>query len=147
MNITSKFFSFNVWEWLLHSFVLERTESDLSKINWLRDVILLIPIVLVSWGRFPLCHTSIRHILALQDQISILIVGCVTTWSRDSHQLVSKLGFETRSYPYVIFVFFSVPLSFSMFASIFLFFVFGLSKQNKKGLYFILLLSLIISVY
>jgi hypothetical protein len=147
MNITSKFFSFNVWEWLLHSFVLERTESDLSKINWLRDVILLILIVLVPWGRFPLCHTSIRHILALQDQISILIVGCVTTWSRDSHQLVSKLGFETRSYPYVIFVFFSVPLSFSMFASIFLFFVSGLSKQNKKGLYFILLLSLIISVY
>jgi len=27
----------------LHSSVLERTESDLSKINWLRDVILLHP--------------------------------------------------------------------------------------------------------
>ncbi|KAL3565201.1 hypothetical protein D5086_033247 [Populus alba] len=59
--------------------VLERTESDLSKINWLHGVILLIPIVLVPWGRFPLCHTPIRPILAFRDQISILIVGCVTT--------------------------------------------------------------------
>jgi hypothetical protein len=35
-------FHFNVWEWFLHSSVLERTESDLSKINWLRGVILLL---------------------------------------------------------------------------------------------------------
>ena len=35
----------------MHSSVLERTESDLSKINWLRGVILLIPIVLVPWGQ------------------------------------------------------------------------------------------------
>ena len=41
MNITSEFFSFNVWEWFLHSLVLERIESDLSKINWFRGVILL----------------------------------------------------------------------------------------------------------
>jgi len=41
MNITSKFFSFNVWESFLLSSVLERTESHLSKINWLRGVILL----------------------------------------------------------------------------------------------------------
>jgi hypothetical protein len=40
MNITSEFFSFNMWEWFLHSSVLERTESDLSKINWLHDIIL-----------------------------------------------------------------------------------------------------------
>jgi len=86
MIITSEFFSFNVWEWFLHSSVLERTEFDLSKINWLRGVILLNPIVLVSWGRFPLCHTPIRPISAFRDQISILIVGCVTTWSRGSHQ-------------------------------------------------------------
>jgi hypothetical protein len=146
MIITSEFFSFNVWEWFLHSSVFEQTESDLSKINWLRGVIILNPIVLVPWGRFPLCHTSIRPISAFWDQISILIVGCVTTWSRGSHQLVSELGSETRSYPYVIFVFFSVPLGFSVFASIFLFFVSASSKQ-KKVLYFILLLSLIISVY
>jgi len=146
MIITSEFFSFNVWEWFLHSSVLERIESDLSKINWLRGVILLNPIVLVPWGRFPLCHTPIRPILAFRDQISILIVGYVTTWSRGSHQLVSELGSETRSYPSVIFIFFSVPLSFSVFASIFLFFVSASSKQKKK-LYFILLLSLIISIY
>jgi hypothetical protein len=90
MIITSEFFSFNVWEWFLHSLVLERTESDLSKINWLRGVILLNPIVLVPWGKFPLCHTPIRPILASRDQILILIVGCVTTWSRGSHQIVAS---------------------------------------------------------
>jgi hypothetical protein len=63
----------------LHSSVLERTESDLSKINWLRGVILLNPIVLVPWGRFSLCHTPVRPISAFRDQISILIVGCVIT--------------------------------------------------------------------
>jgi len=105
MIITSEFFSFNVWEWFLHSSVLERTKSDLSNINWLRCIILLNPIVLVFWGRFPLCHTPIRPISVFRDQISILIMGCVTTWSRGSHQLVSELGSETRSYPSVIFVF------------------------------------------
>ena len=85
MNITSEFFSFYVWEWFLHSSVLERTEFDLSKINWLGGVILLIPIMLVPWGRFPLCHTPIRPISAFRDQISILIVGCITTWSRGSY--------------------------------------------------------------
>jgi len=83
MNITSECFSFNVWEWFLHSSVLERTESDLSKINWFCGVILLILVVLVPRGRFPLCHTPIRPISAFQDQISILIVRCVTTWPRD----------------------------------------------------------------
>jgi len=78
-------FSFNVWESFLHSSVLERTESDLSKINWLCGVILLNPIALVPWGRFPLYHPPIRPISAFQDQISILIVGCVTTWSRGLH--------------------------------------------------------------
>jgi len=43
-----------------------------------------IPIVLVPWDRFSLYHTSIRPILAFQDHISILIVGCVTTLSGDS---------------------------------------------------------------
>jgi len=40
MNITSEFFSFNMWEWFLDSKVFEWTESDLSKINWLCGVIL-----------------------------------------------------------------------------------------------------------
>ena len=51
----------DVWEWFLH-FLVERTESDLSKINWLCGFILLNPIVLMPWGRFPLCHTPIRPI-------------------------------------------------------------------------------------
>jgi hypothetical protein len=41
MNISSEFFSFDVWEWFLHSSVLEGTEFDLLKINWLCDVILI----------------------------------------------------------------------------------------------------------
>jgi len=83
--ITFEFLNFNVWEWFLQSSVLERTESNLSKINWLRGVILFNPIVLVLWGRFTLCHTPIRLISAFRDQISILIVVCVTMWSRGSH--------------------------------------------------------------
>jgi len=146
MNITSEVFSFNVWEWFLHSSVLERTESDLSKINWLRGVILLNPIVLVPWSRFPLCYTHIRPISAFRDQISILIVGCVTTWSLGSHQLVSELGSETRSYPSVIFVFFSVPLSFSVFASIFLFFVSASSKKKKEVIFHLVTVSNHISI-
>jgi hypothetical protein len=78
IRVTSEFFSFNVWEWFLYSSVLEQIESNLSKINWLFSVFLLIPIVLVPWGRFPLCHTPIRPIFAFRDQISILIVGYVT---------------------------------------------------------------------
>ena len=147
MNITSEFFSFNMWEWLLHSSVLERIESDLSKFNWLRGVILLNPIiVLVPWGRFPLCHTTIRPISAFRDQISILIVGCVTTWSWGSYKLVSELGSETRSYPSVIFIFFCVPLSFSVFASIFLFFVSASSKQKKEVIFHLVTVSNHISI-
>jgi hypothetical protein len=130
MIITSKFFSFNMWEWFLQSSVLEWTESDLSKINWLCGVILLNPIVLVPWGRFPLCHTPINPISAFWDQISILIVGCVTTWSRGLHQLVSEFGSETRSYPSVIFVFL-VSLVSNFFFSLILQHI----KKTKKYLF------------
>jgi hypothetical protein len=83
-----------VWEWFLHSSVLERTDSDLSNINWFCGVILLISIVLVPWGRFPLCHTPIKPISTFRDLILILIVGHVTTWSRGSHQHLSKNKIE-----------------------------------------------------
>jgi hypothetical protein len=54
----------------LHSSVLERTESDLSKINWFRDIILLHSnSVDALWETFSLHHTPIRSILAFQDQI------------------------------------------------------------------------------
>jgi uncharacterized membrane protein len=140
------------WWILLLNFSVLTCESDscilqfLNKLNltykkWTSFVasIYFIPIVLVLWGRFPLCHTPIRPISAFHDHISILIMGCITTWSRGSHQLVSR-GFLCY------FCFFSVPLSFSVFASIFLFFVSTSSKKKQEGLYFILLLSLIISV-
>jgi len=51
---------------------------NLSKINWLRGVILLHSNSVGAWGRFPSFHTPIRPISAFQDEISILIVGCVT---------------------------------------------------------------------
>jgi hypothetical protein len=85
MNITSEFFSFNMWEWFLHFLVLEWTESDLSKINWLWASFYIISIVLVPWTGFSLCHTPIRPISSFHNQISILIMGCVTMWSRGSH--------------------------------------------------------------
>jgi hypothetical protein len=47
-------------------------------------------------------------------------------------RFASELGSETRSYPFVIFSFFSVPLSFSVFVFIFLFFVSASSKPKKK---------------
>jgi len=137
MIITSEFFSFNVWEWFLHSSVLERTESDLLKINWLRGVILLNPVVLVPWGRFPLCHTPIRPISAFSGSDLNLDCGL-----RD-HVITrfASVGIRARLWNMVIsfcyFCFFSVPLSISAFASIFLFFVSSSSKK-KKGLYFIL---------
>ena len=56
-----------------------------------------IPVVLVPWGRFPLCHTFIRPILFFQDQISILIVSYVTTWSRGSHHHPFELGLRLIS--------------------------------------------------
>ena len=80
-------FSIYMWEWFLYSSVLEQTESDLLKINWLRDVILLLPIVLVPWGRFPLYHTPIKPISTFRDQILFFVVGCVTTWLRGSHHI------------------------------------------------------------
>jgi hypothetical protein len=53
---------------------------------------------------------------------------------------------QNKVISFCYFCFFSVPLSFSVFVSIFLFFMSASSKQ-KKRLYFILLLSLIILVY
>jgi hypothetical protein len=86
MIITSEFFSFHVWEWFLHSSVLEWTEFDLSKINCLRGVIQLILIALVPWDRFSLCHTP------------MLIMGCVTTWSRGSYYKERKRGWSTQKW-------------------------------------------------
>jgi len=135
MIITSEFFSFNVWEWFLHSSVLERTESDLLKINWLRGVILLNPVVLVPWGRFPLCHTPIRPISAFPGSDLNLDCGL-----RD-HVITrfASVGIRARLWNKIIsfcyFCFFSVPLSISAFASIFLFFVSSSSKQKKRVIF------------
>ena len=59
MNITYELLKFYVGDRFLHSLVLEQTDFNSLKIIWLRVIILLIPIVLVPWGRFPLCHTPL----------------------------------------------------------------------------------------
>ena len=113
------------------------------KINWLRDVILLIPIALVPWGRFPLYHTPIRPISACWDQITILIVDCVITRFA-SVGIKARLRNKVISFCY--FCFFCVPLGFQCLRPS------SCSScprhlSKKKKLYFIFLLSLIISVY
>jgi hypothetical protein len=136
------------WWILLLNFSVLTCKSDSCILQFLNELNLtyqrltsfeasfyFIPIVLVPWGRFPLCHTPIRPISAFRDQISILIVGCVTTWSRGLHQLVSELGSETMS------------LSFSVFASFIFLFSVSVSSKKKKKLYLILLLSHISSIY
>ena len=80
-----------------------------------------IPIVLMPCSRFSLCYTLIKPLLVFRDQISILIESYMTMRSQSSHQLVSKLGFENRSYLFEIFIFL-VLVKFSVFASIFFFF-------------------------
>jgi hypothetical protein len=120
----------------LHFLVLERTESSLSKINLLRGVILLNPIVLVPCGRFPLCHTPIRLIFGFPG--SDLNLDCELC----DHVITrfASIGIRARLQNKVIsfcyFCFFSVPLSFSVFASIFLFFMSASSKQKKKKVIF-----------
>jgi hypothetical protein len=50
------------------------------------------------------------------------------------------------SYPSVIFIFFSVPLSFSVFVSIFLFFVSVSSKKKKRVIFHLVTISNHISI-
>jgi hypothetical protein len=97
MNISFEFFSFNVWEWFLRSSVLERIESDLSKINLLCGVILLHSKSISALGQVSIVSHSYQTYF--QDQISLLNMGCVIT------RFVSELSSETRSYPSIIFVF------------------------------------------
>jgi len=87
INNTSEFFSFNMWERFLY-FFLFLNELNLTYQRLISFVASFdfIAIVLVPWDKFSLCHTPTRLLLTFQDQISILIVGCATTWSQGSHQ-------------------------------------------------------------
>jgi len=129
----------------LYSSVLERTKSDLSKINWLHGVILLIPIVLVLGAGF-------HYVTLISDLFGFPGSDLKLDCGLRDHMIMrfASVGIRARLENKVIslcyFHFFCVPLSFSVFAFIFLFFMSTSSKQKKKGI-FILLLSLIISVY
>jgi hypothetical protein len=86
------------WWILLLKFLVLTCESDSCTLQFLNKLNLtyqrstdfvvssyFISIVLVAWGKFSLCSLIISF-LAFRGQISILIVGCLTTWSRGSHQ-------------------------------------------------------------
>ena len=88
MNITSKFFSFNVWEWFLHSSVLERTEFDLSKINWLRGVILLHPNSVGALGQVSIVSHSYHIYFGFPELDLNLDCGL--------HETNSKIHQETK---------------------------------------------------
>ena len=125
MNITSEFFSFNMWEWSLHSSVLERTKSNLLKINYFCGVILLHSNSFGALGQvFIMSHSY---------QTLILIVGCVTM----RFALVGiRARLQNKVISFFYFHFFSVPSSFSVFTSfIFLFFVSAASKENKRVIF------------
>jgi hypothetical protein len=106
----------------LHSLVLNELNLTNRRLTSFMASLDFILIVLVPWSKFLLCHTPIRSFSALQDQISILIMGCMTTWSRGSHKLVSKLGYEIWSYPFISCIFvFVFCVNFSLFRAWFCF--------------------------
>ena len=85
INFNSDFFILR----FLHSLVLERTESDLSKINWFCGIILLISIVLVPWGQVSIVSHSYQTYFGFPG--SDLILGCGL---RDHEvRIISSLGF------------------------------------------------------
>jgi hypothetical protein len=127
MNITYDFFSFNMWEWSLHSSVLERTKSNLLKINYFCGVILLHSNSFGALGQvFIMSHSY---------QTLILIVGCVTM----RFALVDiRARLQNKVISFCYFHFFSVPSSFSVFASfIFLFCVCGIQGKKKGYIYLV----------
>jgi hypothetical protein len=86
-NSCNQNFSSHWWIFFLNFLVLT-CENDSCIFQFLNELNLtyrrltgfkmsfyFILIVLVSWGRFSLCHTPIRPFLAFRNQISILIVG------------------------------------------------------------------------
>jgi len=120
----------------LHSSVLERTESDLSKINWLRCIILLHSNSFSALGQVSIVSHSYQIYFSfprsylnldcrLRDHV-IMRFASVGIWARLRNNVICLCYF-----------FFNVPLSFSVFASfIFLFFVsVSLSKKKKKVIF------------
>jgi hypothetical protein len=78
INNTSELFSLTCERgscilWFLNELNLtyQRLTSFMASFNF-------IPIVLVPWDRFSLCHAPNRSLLVFQYQISVLIVSCVT---------------------------------------------------------------------
>jgi hypothetical protein len=105
MNNTFELFSLTCERNSCILWFLNELKLTYQRLNGFMALFDFIPIVLVSWNKFLLCHTPIKPLLAFKDQISILIVGYMNTWSRGSYQLESEQGSKNMSYPFSIFVF------------------------------------------
>jgi hypothetical protein len=92
MNITSEFFSFNVWEWFLYSLVLEWLNLTYRRLIGFVASLYFIPIVLVSLDRFSLCHTPIDlfWLFRIRSQSWLWVA-----WPRGLHQW--RITFEEAS--------------------------------------------------
>jgi hypothetical protein len=115
----------------LYFSVLERTEFDLSKINWFRGIILLHSNSVGSLGQdFIVSHSYQTYFGFLGANLNLDCGLCdhvITRFTSDGMR--ARLRNEVISLYYLCFV--SVPLSFSMFVSfIFLFFMFVASKKS-----------------
>jgi hypothetical protein len=105
MIITSKFFSFNVWEWFLQSSVLERIECDLSKI--LTSFVASFYLCQYCWclGRGFHCVTLLSDLFWLSGIISQSWLW--VAWSRGSHQVSFFLWMVTCSKKFFAWIAFS----------------------------------------
>jgi len=132
MNINSKFFKFNMWKWFLHSSVLKRTESDLSKINWLHDIILLHSNSVGALGQVSIVSHSYKTYFSFPGLDPNLDCGLrdhvITRFA--SVDIRARLRNKVISFCY--FHFFSVPLSFLVFALFIFLFLVSLSSKKKK---------------
>jgi len=88
MNNTSKLFSLTCMGDSCILWFLNKLNLTYQRLNDFVALFDFISIVLMSWDKFLLCHTPIKFLSAFQDQISILIVSCMTTWTWDLHHFL-----------------------------------------------------------
>jgi hypothetical protein len=117
----------------LHSSILERIKFDLSKINWLRGVILLHSNLIVVLGQvFIVSHSYQTYFGFPRSDLNLDCGLCDHMITR-----FTSIGIRARLRNKVIslcyFHFFRVPLIFSVFASIFLFFMSRVILAKKKS--------------
>jgi hypothetical protein len=91
MNNTFELFSLTCERYSCIVLFLNELNLTYWRLISFRGIVWLHSNKVVPWGKFLLCHTPIRPLSAFQDQISILIVGCV--WSQGSHHNMLPLSY------------------------------------------------------